>query len=224
MRLSRTGDLLAPDAQLRFQTLLNGSKVMRSHRAAGLERFVVLDQVHGAHVEVLDQASDLAKPGYYPLKKTDAVITNVPGLTLLVMTADCLAVYFYAKGWVGLAHAGWRGTRDGIAARTLDALIKRSGARPNEVRVAFGPSISAAHYEVGPEFRGYFPATVLREKNGRLYLDLSGENRRQLTAAGVLERHLTDLHICTVDEKDDFYSYRLEHEAAGRMVSFITLR
>lgn len=224
MKLSKTDELLPENNQLRFKTLLNGSKIVRSHKAAGQERFVFLNQVHGDQVEVLDDESAYSRPGFYHLKNTDAVITRVPGLSLLVMTADCLPIFFYAKGWAGLAHAGWRGTQKEIALKTLNALIRCSGAHPRDVCVAFGPSISVDHYEVGPEFRGYFTPESLRERDGKLFFNLSGENRRQLLGAGVLERHLVDLHICTVDENSDFYSYRREHEAAGRMVSFIMLR
>ena len=58
-----------------------------------------------------------------PLPECDALITNTPGLALVVFTADCTPILLWdsATGAVGAAHAGWRGTASGIAARVVEA-------------------------------------------------------------------------------------------------------
>ena len=112
-----------------------------------------------------------------------------------------------------------------MAQKVLKLLLEKSGKEPGQARVMFGPSIRACHYEVGPEFKGHFPASSLRYVgNGRdrsLRFDLPKENRRQLIEAGVPAGNITDFGICTVAENRDFYSFRKEKDSAGRIISFI---
>ena len=54
-------------------------------------------------------------------------------------------------GVIGAAHAGWHGAVDGIVAKTVAAMVA-SARRPMRIVAAIGPTISAANYEVGPDF------------------------------------------------------------------------
>jgi YfiH family protein len=186
-------------------------------------RFVFLNQAHGDHVAILEEGNFQANGGFHCLPDTDAVITNIKDLTLLVMSADCLPIFFHAGNWIGLAHAGWRGAQKKIALKTLAFLLKEAKVRPSEVRVAFGPSIGKTAYEVGKEFKRYFPRKSLHRRHGKLYFDLAGENKRQLLLEGVCPKNIVDHEICTFRENEHFYSFRKEKEAAGRILSFIRL-
>lgn len=210
--LQKTDDLLDPHRQKKFTESFGRYK-----------RFALLNQVHGSGVAVLDGAEAGAKQDFHHMLNTDAAITNIQQLALLVFTADCLSIYFHAGSWVGLAHAGWRGTKDDIAVKTLSALCERSGVPASETRVIFGPSICADHYEVGEEFKNYFDPGSLREKNSWLCLDVRAENRLRLLRAGILPEKIIDRGLCTVCENDRFYSFRREKEAAGRMVSLAAI-
>src|SRR5690606_40376747 len=42
---------------------------------------------------------------------------------------------------VGLVHAGWRGTCQGIAARAVEAMARAFGTRPRSCEAVLGPSI-----------------------------------------------------------------------------------
>lgn len=185
--------------------------------------FVYLNQVHGAHVGIISDKRFL-ESHFTRLEKTDAAITNVPDLGLIVMTADCLSVFFHAGSWVGAAHAGWRGTKDGIARKTLEAIVETSGIRVQDVKILFGPCIRGCHYEVGPELKSYFSAESFVERGGKLFFNLSLENKRQLLAAGACEKNFADMEACTVCDNQDYYSYRLEGARAGRMLSIISRR
>lgn len=194
-------------------------------------RYAVLGQVHGGNVAVLKDQKRYDKNSFYHFPKTDGVVTNISNLTLLVLTADCLPVFLClttsspgkkAKAdWVGVVHAGWRGTRAGIVEKAVRLLCERSGGDPRDVYAAFGPCIGKAHYEVGEEFGVYFKDSVLRRRN-KLYFDLAGENRRQLVALGLQPDRISDPRLCTVSGNRNFYSFRKEKEAAGRTISFIT--
>ena len=186
-----------------------------------ISKFALLNQVHGNNVAILEDPGQFEAGGFYHFKECDGAITNLKDFALLVMTADCLPIFFRAPGWVGLAHAGWRGTKNQVAKKAFELLKAKSGGDPSRIQVIFGPCIGFNRYEVGPEFRDIFPKKSLREKKGKLYFDLVGENKRQLAEAGASERSITELGLCTFDENEDFYSFRKEKEAAGRMVSFI---
>ena len=212
--LHKTDDLLNPSNQDTFRKFFPDKK-----------KFALLNQVHEDKIVVLEDEAQFPKEGFYHFLKADAVITPVRGLTLLVMTADCLSVFFVTPGpdpWVGLAHAGWRGTQKQITRRTVELIAEKSKCLPRDVHIAFGPCIGKEQYEVGGEFKGLFPKKSLHFKRDKVYFNLSGENRRQLLEAGVLEKNILDHAICTVSENEDFYSFRKEKDAAGRLVSFIT--
>ncbi len=224
--LKNTDDLLNEDVQRRF------------HQALPLRTsYVVLNQVHGANIAVLEDEARFGE-GFHHLIDTDGVVTRIKDLALLVMTADCLSIFFHAPAtkasapacrtgrgrpkWVGLVHAGWRGTREGIAAKAFRLILDKAQCAPRDVHILFGPSIRKNYYEVGAEFQKYFPA--VNKKNGKWYFDLAGENKRQLLRASAKPKNIWDTGLCTFSENEDFYSFRKEKEAAGRMVSFIFLK
>jgi YfiH family protein len=186
------------------------------------ERFVVLNQVHGDEIAVLTGKEKFSEKGFYHVPQCDAVITNIEAMTLLVFTADCLSIFFLAGPWVGLAHAGWRGSQKKIAAKTFQLLVEKSGVKPEQVRIFFGPSIGVKHYEVSEEFKKLFPASALVEKKQKVHLNLSKENERQLLEMGANPKNITNHAICTFSENKTFYSFRKEKDTAGRIISFIT--
>ena len=88
-----------------------------------------------------------------PLPDCDGLVTNTPGTALVVFTADCTPILFWdpVTGAVGAAHAGWRGTVSGIAAKTVEAMRACFGSRPEDIRAAIGPNIGACHFETGED-------------------------------------------------------------------------
>lgn len=220
--LKNSEELLSRENQHAFLRHFASSKVAQANKMHIPDKIAFLRQVHGSEVKVFNEPKDFPTMGFYPVGDADGAITNIPGLTLLVFSADCLPIFFECGGWVGLVHAGWRGTRDRIAAQAARLLRERSGLGPGNIRAFFGPSIGRAHYEVGGEFKSYFRASSLLEKKGNLYFDLARENETQLARAGVRRRSIANLKICTVDENDSFYSFRKEGGHAGRTISFIT--
>ena len=91
--------------------------------------------------------------------RCDGVATATPGLALGVTGADCGIVLFCdpRARVIAAAHAGWKGALDGVLEATL-ASMERLGAARSDVRAVLGPTIAAASYEVGPEFRARFVA------------------------------------------------------------------
>jgi YfiH family protein len=208
-------------------------------RAAGVlpRRFTFGgEQVHGDTIAAIDRPiafghhppgfrwNEAAQVGEYPA--TDALATNIPGLLLVIRTADCLPVYLLdrAAHVVGLAHCGWKGTLAGLAAKTAREVVAL-GAKAENIEAWIGPGICAANYEVGAEliaqFNERFPSGIV-SSNGT-HLNLAAVVRRQLTDAGLADERIADCGECTLGDPGRYYSYRGEGAGTGRMLSFIGL-
>lgn len=204
--------------------------INRARVAAALgvapDALVGVHQVHSAEVVTVDGPL-AARP------RADAMVTRVPGIALSVLTADCQPALFAdpEAGVIGAAHAGWKGTMNGILEATLEAM-ERLGARRERTVVAIGPTISQRAYEVGPEFMDTLlaedPSAARFFANGhgdRLLFDLPGYGLRRLRAAGVAEAEWT--RHCTYSDPSRFFSYRrsVHHKEAdyGRLISAIRL-
>jgi YfiH family protein len=187
----------------------------------GVSKVVNIRQVHGDHVLVVS-SEDLQNQG--PLTEADGVITNSPNVPIAVRTADCLSVFLFdpKKNCIGLVHAGWRGTEKQIALKAAKLMRENWGCAPEDLRAAFGPAIRSCCYEVGPEFKNFFPKETF-ERDGKIFLDLAGVNRNQLLRYGVKPKHIFDSQACTCCDPA-YFSYRREGKAAGRHLSVLVLR
>ena len=195
----------------------NGAILSQVLGAAGRVRFP--HQVHGNAVRVLDAHPEGA------LGECDAVATDVPGLAVGVLGADCPGVLLVDPVHRALAvvHSGWRGTVAGVVPAAIAALATRFGTAPRDLRVGIGPGISAAAYEVGPEvveaFRAGFPdatSCVTPGRGDRSWLDLHGAIRLQLERAGVPAAAVGVLDLCTHGEPELFFSHRRDGPRTGR--------
>ena len=197
----------------------------RVAEAMGAERLEGVHQVHSAKAVIVQGPSDDPKP------QADAVVTDIPGLVLTVLTADCQPVLFADEtaGVVAAAHAGWKGAVDGVLEATLEAMETLGATREN-TRAAIGPSISQSAYEVGPEFFDRFydtdPETSRFFINGtgdRYQFDLPAYGLERLRAAGIGQAEWTG--HCTYSDPARFYSYRRSvHEGDadyGRLIAAI---
>jgi len=86
-------------------------------------------------------------------QEADGLVTNVKGIALGIVTADCGPVLFYdpIEEVIGACHAGWRGAKAGIIHETIIAM-EDLGATRSQIYASIGPTIQQDHYEVGPEF------------------------------------------------------------------------
>jgi len=158
------------------------------------------------------------QPGRYD--GFDALLTDRAGLLLHISVADCLAILLAdpVRGLVAVAHAGWRGTRDGIAVRTV-MQMRNLGSQPEHVLAFLSPRIGPCCYEVGPEFRHMFPAFCTADGPSGTRFDLSGANASQLLSSGLRRRNIEISSLCTACRPELFHSWRREGKAAGRMLA-----
>lgn len=180
-------------------------------------RLHLMTQVHGVRV---------ATAPFEGCPEADAAATTAPGVLLGIETADCLPVLVVdpERRAVSAAHAGWRGTAAGVAARAIDALVEL-GSRPADLVAALGPGIGSCCYEVGDELRSAFgplASAVFRPgPRGRPHLDVREANVRQLVAAGLRPENLHHVAECTFCYPGRYHSHRRDGEGAGRMISYV---
>ncbi|MSP12633.1 MAG: peptidoglycan editing factor PgeF [Chloroflexi bacterium] len=174
--------------------------------------------VHGNHIL---EAGAGAKGA--PLGQADGVITHIPGVPLLMRSADCVPVLVYDPEHraVGLAHAGWRGTLSGATYNLVQRMIQVYGSRPEALIAGIGPSIGPCCYQVGPEVvaavRQNFTAadTLLPlQRDGSYHFDLWQANARWLKQAHV--GSVEHSGQCTACQVHDWFSHRQEYGKTGR--------
>jgi len=191
------------------------------------ERLIAAKQIHGITVCCAQEenAGRGAKSAATAFEATDAFITNTKNLPLSVFTADCLSVFLYdpVKSVAGIVHAGWRGAKEGIAAKTILMMYQRYNSAPQDILAGFGPCLKKCCYEVGAEFSGHF-SYGLDKVGSSFYLDLPAINKKQLLEAGLKEENIDSDNDCTACCNDRYFSFRKEKEKAGRMMSVIMLR
>lgn len=183
-----------------------------------------LKQVHGARVMQHYQPEDRETP-----PQADASIATTRDYACVVLTADCLPVFFcdHQGTRVGIAHAGWRGLAGGV----LEASVAALGVDPAELLVWLGPAISNAQFEVGPEVFEAFVAVQPEAESafepspyrlGHHMADLYRLARLRLERLGILS--ISGGHFCTACDEARFYSYRRDNGRTGHMASVIWLR
>lgn len=201
--------------------------------AAGIlpENLLTLHQIHSGECLTVREVW-----GLNDRPKADAMVTDVPGLGLGILTADCAPVLFYAAGEspvIGAAHAGWGGALKGVLENTVKAMEGLGAARSN-IKACIGPCIGKASYEVSEDFTK--PFLDLNEEDerffsaarreGHLMFDLAGYCAARLYRAGLSRITIKD--IDTYFNEADFFSYRRathrREKDYGRQVSVIAIK
>ncbi|MDX2312921.1 MAG: peptidoglycan editing factor PgeF [Gammaproteobacteria bacterium] len=209
----------------------NRARVMAAlgYPAGGLQQLNTLAQIHSAEVVSLREALPM---GQHP--KADALVTDVPGLVIGVLAADCVPVLFAdtAGTVVAAAHAGWKGALGGVVAATV-AAMGEMGAPAERIVACVGPCIQQQSYEVGAPMRQQFldaDAGNIKyfedaERSGHFMFDLSKYVTDRVEAAGVAGVERLPLDTYTLEQ--DFFSYRRathrQESDYGRQVSAIAL-
>jgi YfiH family protein len=199
----------------------------------GRFRVVIGRLTHGSEVTIFKQGSlmpPLSPPavGDWSMFESDAAISDVPGVVMLMTFADCVPILLLdiEHQACGLAHAGWRGTAGRISSKTVAAMAGAFGTDPAAVQAAIGPSIGSCCYTVGRDVReavcdGYGELGEGFFEDDRL--DLWRANVADLQSIGVLSENITVSGICTRLHSYHFFSHRGDGGQTGRFGAWIGL-
>ncbi|MBP5420242.1 MAG: peptidoglycan editing factor PgeF [Bacteroidales bacterium] len=184
------------------------------------------EQVHGCNVAVVDSA--LVGCGALDINTripaTDALITNLRDVCLLILTADCVPIVLFDKRQKVIAaiHAGWRGTAQRIVEHTIDMMISSFGTRSADIVAAIGPHICGNCFEVGCEVvdtigHEYVCGT---SANDNPLLNLAAVNIAQLKDFGIT--NITNCDICTY-HNHEWPSWRRE-KTTKRLGTYVWMK
>jgi polyphenol oxidase len=193
----------------------------RVRQALELTRLASASQVHGLG-EAVVAAQPTGPAG--EMGPADILLTEQPGVGLLIKQADCQAVILYDPGLRVLAnvHCGWRGQVQNVLATALQRLRERYGCRPQDLYAAISPSL-------GPccaEFRNFsreFPPELWPYQVRPNYFDLWRLSLDQLLAAGLQRQRLDLAGLCTRCAAAEFFSYRRDR-LTGRQGTVAALK
>jgi YfiH family protein len=210
-------------------TVMRNREVVAKALGGSEAQIVTTYQVHSSEAVIV------TKPWPHDERpKVDGMVTNVPGLILGTLTADCGPVLFadHGAGVIGCAHAGWKGALTGITDATI-LKMEELGAKRDNIVAVLGPTISKAAYEVGPEFfqrfvdvsaghKRYFTDSVKKE---HYMFDLPMYLITRMKAFGV--GTVIDTALCTYSGQAEYFSYRRtthrNEQDYGRQIAAITL-
>jgi hypothetical protein len=177
-------------------------------------------QVHGREVVELLGSEDVAD---VRARKADALVTCAKDLGVGVRTADCAPVLLAVDDGsaVAAAHAGWRGAVGGVVEAAVERLCAQSGARPERIVAAVGPTIGLASFEVGDDVLHAAAAVVPLDgltqpgaDGSRMHLDLVGLVLRVLRKAGVERAERVGGDTFADDER--YFSHRRDVTKRGQ--------
>lgn len=228
------------------EDVLNNRRALAEALGFTLEAWTCGEQTHGADIAIITEADRgrgrLDRVSAF--QATDGLLTNVAGVMLTSFYADCVPLYFYDPKCraVGLAHAGWKGTVAQIGSTMVSRMGVVYGSRPQDIRVAIGPSIGDCCYEVDDYVMDHVrqlekelakleenvESVALYRKSdtdgSKYMLNLKELNQRIMIKAGILPTHIECTSWCTSCNTDLFFSYRKENGITGRMTSWIGIK
>ncbi len=199
------------------------------------DRLVLAAQTHGTVVEKL-MPSDLglAASNSSPFDSADGLLITEPNLYGAIFFADCMPIFLIdplLKQAVAV-HAGWRGIANGSIATAVQCLTQ-AGSNLKDLKIWIGPHIRSCHYKIDRESEGGRAklaafgeeAEIISERDGQLFLDLTGLAVRQLESTGLSKGQIIDSQLCTACQTDRFFSYHASNgQPAGQMMAVLGWR
>ncbi len=194
----------------------------------GAQKLLTCHQHHSKDIWHIKNMEDIGnKP-----KKADGMITQLTGLALGVLTADCAPLFMHdaASQTIAALHSGWRGSLAGIGEEGLD-MMEKLGAKRENIAIAIGPSISQKAYETSEEIREQFLNKdkdahffFTKSRKGHYFFALAPYIASRLERAGATTPYIVP--ACSTDE-EWFFSWRRESSRGfsdyGRQISALCL-
>lgn len=173
-------------------------------------------------------------------KDTDGLVTNINGVSLASVNADCILLLMYDpnKKVIANIHSGWRGTFGKIAVNGINKMITEYGCNPEDIIVCICPSIRKCHFEVKEDVKNmceeiFAYTNRLDEIINYIGKDGNGEDTWKidtilitkilLQECGIKEENIEDCGICSVCNSEVVNSRRSDGEKFGLATAIISL-
>jgi YfiH family protein len=183
----------------------------RVKEAMGVTSLLTANQVHGTDIFCMNQMPSGDVEG----GEADALVTNIPGVGLMIQQADCQAVLLHdpVRRVIGAVHCGWRGSVRQILARVIGFMQENYGSIPSDMHGVISPSLGPCcaefvNYktELPPEFRDFMV--------GGNHFDFWRISRYQMVSSGMDGARIQTAGVCTCCS-EDYFSYRRAVKNSG---------
>lgn len=214
--LSKESNVNPKDITLEYRD--NQEKTFFNTIGFDINKAIFMNQVHKDNIVKIDEKNiNLFGSREKLVKETDAIITNLKNVPLVVQTADCVPIILYCSESNSMAaiHSGWRGTVQNITEKTINTMIKEYNANPSKMYAYIGPYIALKDYEVGEEVAIYFKNKTII--NSKWHIDNGLEIKSQMIKCGILENNIELSNLNSYD--NNFYSYRRDALQIGRILT-----
>ena len=208
--------------------VISNRTILANKLELSLDKWVFGEQVHQTNIHIIHSRnnSKIADDFSSSIPGVDGIITKEKGLLLTAFFADCVPLYFYdpVSNYIGIAHAGWRGSVHQIARKMVEK-FQSLKVDLKDLQVVIGPSISQENYEVDSHVINHMDEkywnTVKPVDKNHFLLDLKQLNVEILLQAGLFRNNIEITNYCTFAEKTLFFSHRRDEGKTGRMLGFI---
>lgn len=167
----------------------------------------------------------------------DGLITDKRGIALLSTYADCVPLIFFdpIRKVIATSHSGWRGTVQKIARKTAELMKDKYECDYNDILCFVCPCIMQDCFEVDFDVYEQFKNSysnieidkyISIDKNKKkYYIDQTNIIKDDLVNIGFEVNNIEIADICTVCNKDKFFSYRGGKEnSSKRFCAIISLK
>ena len=191
------------------------------------KHFIVANQTHSDNIVIITQPKEswLTQKEQHAIENCDALITNQKDIILTIMTADCVPILLFdtQKKVVAVIHAGWKGTQQKIALKTVEKMKKVFNSNVKDIVAGVAPAIGKCCYEVDWNVAKHFEKIegAYENRGEKQMLDLPYINRKQLLEVGLKKEHIEMSNICTSCHVESYFSYRKEQGCSGRFMTMI---
>lgn len=217
------------------KNVLQNYKIICNALGVDYSNCVISHQTHTTNLRTItsdDIGKGITKPQDY--EDIDGLITNLTGVTLVTLYADCVPLLFLdpEKRVIANSHAGWKGTVGEIGRLTVEKMKSDFGCNPENIIAAIGPSICMNCFEVDKPVYQLFsklPNIKIQDickpkDNGKYLIDLWEANRRILINAGIKPENIDITDLCTKCNDTLFFSHRKMGEKRGNLAAMICLK
>jgi len=216
-----------------YSNVFENYKIFSKALGVDYKNLVFGSQVHGdviRDVTEMDKGKGIIKEKEY--SDVDGLITNVPGIPLVGLFADCVPIFYFdpVKKIIGIAHSGWRGTVLKIGEKMVKKFMEY-GSSKEDILVGIGPSIGPCCFQVGEETVEEFRSLHINIENylekdvkDKYKINLWEINRKILIDSGIKRENITVTDICTMCSKDLLFSHRGSNGKRGSLAGIIGLR
>lgn len=209
--ISETSDINDGNLDFRFSSskkVIENRKKFFSRINIPINRVVCMNVTnHKDDIRVVGNSD--VREGIFDLDtapRVDALVTAVPNIYLMLLTADCIpaSIYDPKRRLIALVHLSRETTVLKLAEKVLSKLENEFSAKPSELFIKFGPHIKKDSYSI----------------------DITKENLKQFIKKGVRKDNISVSEVDTY-RSPDYFSFRrskFKEEKEGRFATILGIK